>query len=347
MKEVAVLIASMRSSTNLGIAELLKKNHEGRSIKVYHAGAINEEHMPEEFFNEGYTVSPSPDKPEYLEFITGLCQEHNIDVVIPRDSRILNREQVAMLEREGYRVIRPRNEISDQVSDKLRLAQSAREIGINAPTSLVVNNRTEFVDAVMNLREAGEEVCFKPRRGLGGRGFRIIREFDELDNLLYGYQGPAINMATAVSILSQEDSFDDLLVMNFLDGVEYSVDCLCWEGEALAVVPRRKVEYAQLGSYSVQLLENKKEIIELSKKLIRYFKLDYICNIQFRYCKEEPYLIEINRRMSGGITIASMSGVNFPYLALKLALGEPVGDIKPVLERMVVKQPKEMLLELQ
>lgn len=344
VKDLSVLIASMRSSTNLGIAQLLKNNPENRPIKVFHVGAINESHMPQGFFDDGYEVSPSPETPKYLDFLKELCEKHRIDVIIPRDSRILNQEQVALLENEGYRVMRSKNKISNLVSDKQKLAQRAREIGINAPTSIVVNNVGEFTKAVEELRQEGQEICFKPKSGLGGRGFRIIREYDELHNLLYGYQGPSITLDTAIRILSQKKSFDDLLVMNFLEGVEYSADCLCWEGKALAIVPRRKVEYAQLGSYSVQLLEDKPEIIELCKKLIEEFKLDFICNIQFRYSKGEPYLIEINRRMSGGITMASLSGVNFPYLALKLAMGEPLGEIKPVLGSLIVKQPKEMLL---
>ncbi len=42
--------------------------------------------------------------------------------------------------------------------------------------------------------------------------------------------------------------------------------------------------------------------------------------------------------------MASMAGVNFPYLALKLAMDEPFGEIRPILNRLVVRQPKEILL---
>lgn len=345
MRPIKLLIASMRASTNLPIAELIKSNPEGRPVSIYHAGVINESHMPVQYFNDGYELIPNPHDHKYLDYISGLCRQTGIDVILPGDSRILTREQAVQLINQGYRVIRPLSKLSDAVSDKLKLAEMAKKMGINAPTGIVVNNILQFTDAYSKLSQEGKTVCFKPRVGLGGRGFRIIREFDELENLLHGYQGPSINYGTAMDILSKRKSFDDLLVMNYLEGVEYSVDCLSWQGEPLAIVPRRKVEYAQLGSYSVQLLEDKEEIIELCKGLIKEFQLEYISNIQFRYSNDKPYLIEINRRMSGGITLACKSGVNFPYLAVKLAMGEKDFYVKPILNRMVVRKPQEFLLE--
>jgi hypothetical protein len=40
-------------------------------------------------------------------------------------------------------------------------------------------------------------------------------------------------------------------------------------------------------------------------------------------------LLEINPRMSGGIPYACHSGLNFPYWALKMALGECTPDDIP------------------
>jgi acylphosphatase len=41
LKGVNVLIASMRSSTNLGIAGLIKNNPDGRAVSILHAGVID------------------------------------------------------------------------------------------------------------------------------------------------------------------------------------------------------------------------------------------------------------------------------------------------------------------
>jgi carbamoylphosphate synthase large subunit len=237
--------------------------------------------------------------------------EFDIDVFIPRDSRMFTREAAIELEKNNICVMMMKNKQSHIVSDKMLLAEYAGKMGINVPICHVVNNVSAFKDAVDGIMARGKEVCFKPRRGLGGRGFRIIREYDELETMLYGYQGASITYQTALRILGEKESFDDLLVMNYLGGVEYSVDCLSWQGEAMAIVPRRKVEYAQLGSYSVQCLEGNEEIMELSRALIKEFALDYISNIQFRYSRGKPHLIEINRRMSGGIGMASMARGEF------------------------------------
>ena len=60
---------------------------------------------------------------------------------------------------------------------------------------------------------------------------------------------------------------------------------------------------------------------DLAARLTRRLRLDGVFNVQFRDGDGVPYLLEINPRMSGGLLYACLSGLCFPYWAVRLALG--------------------------
>jgi carbamoylphosphate synthase large subunit len=72
--------------------------------------------------------------------------------------------------------------------------------------------------------------------------------------------------------------------------------------------------------------------------------LDYIFNIQVKFNQGLPKLLEINPRMSGGLYFSCLSGVNFPYLAVRLLLGENVEKQEMKLDIKVTFLEKEIIL---
>jgi predicted ATP-grasp superfamily ATP-dependent carboligase len=138
--------------------------------------------------------------------------------------------------------------------------------------------------------------------------------------------------------LKAAGEFPELMVMEFLEGEEYSIDCLAKSGELIAAVPRRK------GGGRIRILENNKELMELAEVFTEEFKLDYIFNIQVKYNQGLPKLLEINPRMSGGLYFSCLSGVNFPYLAVKLLLGKKVEKQETKLDIKATFLEKEIIL---
>lgn len=88
-------------------------------------------------------------------------------------------------------------------------------------------------------------------------------------------------------------------------------------------------------------------IEELARKLTRHFRLNGVFNIQFRDHDGMPFLLEINPRMSGGIHYACLSGVAFPYWAIRLALetAEPEDVPRPKTGIRVGQVNKAIVLE--
>jgi biotin carboxylase len=62
-----------------------------------------------------------------------------------------------------------------------------------------------------------------------------------------------------------------------------------------------------------------------------------------------PKLLEINPRMSGGMHFSCLSGINFPYVAIKILLGEKVDLLTPKfgirashIEKEIILQPESI-----
>ncbi len=103
-----------------------------------------------------------------------------------------------------------------------------------------------------------------------------------------------------------------MLVMEYLDGHEYSVDCIGNNGSLVCAIPRKKPKIVGHG----QMIDLRDDILECTRQLTAAYGLNGVFNVQFRERGSGLGLLEINPRMSGGIGMACLAGPNLPYLAL-------------------------------
>ncbi|CAM4396799.1 ATP-grasp domain-containing protein [Paenibacillus tarimensis] len=262
----------------------------------------------------------------YVEYCADFCRRHRIDVFIPR----LHMEDIVrhihLFDEIGTRVMVCRDrELLEAMMDKRTFYESVRSRNlVEIPDYEVVQTAGQFKEAYERLAAAGHNVCFKPTRSEGGMGFRIINNTTDRLAELYGYVTLSTTFEDAYRTLASQTRFGDLMVMEHLEGPEYSIDCVAdQEGELLVSVPRHK---AQGRMYR---LEDNPELQSLSKRIAKELRIPYAYNIQIRYNKGVPKLLEINPRMSGGLFISCLSGVNMPYLAVNAVLGKPAVPPKP------------------
>ncbi|MDI4644726.1 ATP-grasp domain-containing protein [Cohnella hashimotonis] len=263
---------------------------------------------------------------QYAQFCADYCRRHEIDLFIPR----LHMEEIArhihLFDEVGTRVMVCRDlPLLDAMTVKDRFYEKLRATDVvDIPAYEVVDTPEAFKQAYERLSAEGHRICFKPTKAEGGMGFRIIDNNRNPLADLYGYVTLSTSFEQAYSALSAADRFDDLMVMEWLEGPEYSIDCLASAaGELLAAIPRRKSDGRKY------VLESVPELLDISNKIAKEFRIPYAFNIQVRYNNGIPKLLEINPRMSGGLYISCLSGVNLPYLAVKAALGRPVGPVEP------------------
>jgi len=170
-------------------------------------------------------------------------------------------------------------------------------------------------------------VVVKPPASKGQRGFRILVGQPPSMDEIYNSKpyNPYIDGKTFLEIYKRSGGKRKLLVTEYLPGREYTVDMLLKNGKPLVIVPRERVKIVQGISVISRVVRNQ-ELINAAAAISEALKFDYVINIQFKYSRDGvPKLLEINPRIAGTVCASIEAGAHMPYLAIKLAMGEPIG----------------------
>ncbi|NOU99651.1 ATP-grasp domain-containing protein [Paenibacillus planticolens] len=319
----------------------IRNNEDGRQFKMY-ATHPDRSHMALQAADFADT-EPVLNDDDYVEFALDFCKKHGIDVFIPRLHMYAIAKHVEEFEKAGTKVTVCRDlALLENLLEKQKFYEAIRDKNILAiPDYHVVNTAEQFMNAYDALTQAGHQVCMKPTNAEGGMGFRIISNERNALQDLFGTVTPYLSKDQAYQALSTVDRFNDLMVMELLGGHEYSIDCLATaSGELLAAVPRRKADGR------LRLLEEVPELIEIAHRIAAAYRIPFNYNIQVKYNQGVPKLLEINPRMSGGLHVTCLSGINFPYLAVKSILGEHVGIQEPKYGLLASHIEKYMIMDL-
>lgn len=272
----------------------------------------------------------------YVNWCLEFCRRHQVQVFMPGHMREEIADARAAFELQGTRMIVAGDGATLRLlEDKGRLLESV-PAGVRLHRFYRVRIWSEFEAACAALEQAGMRVCFKPATGIFGLGFYVLDDgMTPLKRLLRS-DGHRISKAELRSVLEGAEAFPELLVMEYLDGAEFSVDVLAESGEVKAMMCRRKPlnGKVRLGRTSrtelvaegqSQVMQHEPEVEAMVRLLVDRFQLGGLLNVQFRSRAErpeKPCLLEINGRMSGGLPYVALSGLNLPLLAVKAALRE-------------------------
>lgn len=260
----------------------------------------------------------SLDPEAYLTHSLEFCRRHAIDVYMPGRGMKEAADARARFAAIGVGLILAADAGTIRHFDDKAAFYAALppEVG-EAPVFFNVNTVAAFSEACRTLTTAGHRVCFKPSKSTGGLGFHILDERHDEVRGLFHHEVVRLAPATAERILASRPDFRDLLVMEYLDGTEYSIDCLGHEGRLWRGIVRRKPTRAG----GAQRIEDRPDLLELARRVAAHFSLGGIFNVQVRCAGDRPKVLEINPRMSGGLYFACLSGVNIPFWAVQMAAG--------------------------
>lgn len=273
-------------------------------------------------------VLPKAKDPDYVNALIEICKKEKVTTIIPQysDELLPMCKNLHRFKELGVEVL------VTEDPKKLQIANSKAELyeffrGENfIPAYTLVSTIDALEASVLSLGYPAVPVCIKPAKGEGGKGFRIITE-EKVDIFNEAAGSPKVNLEAYLNQLKTMNSLPELMVSEYLPGKEYSVDCVCKEGETFICIPRQRIQ-TSMGVASVSLIENNKELIRLSKDIISALKLSYNINIQFKYSSDEkPKLIEINPRVSGSLVANDGAGVNMLEAALRIAYDMPLEDL--------------------
>lgn len=251
----------------------------GTSGKVY-ISDINSDNAGK-FFADGLCLVPPVYDAAYIPELKRIVSEKNITLlfsVIDSDLIVLAQEKEAF-EKLGCRIL-----ISDSTAiatsrDKRITAEFLERIGVRTPAVLSRSSITTY------------PVFIKPADGSSSKHAYRINTAQELDALY-----PRVPNA---------------LLQEFVEGEEYSIDCLGdLDGNPLVIVPRRRTEITNgISTKSVVQLDT--DIIADCKKIMTELKIVGPAVLQCIKTAEGNFFIECNLRFGGGSLVGSKAGGNF------------------------------------
>lgn len=313
------------------VIEMLRANPDGRALQV--VGTHTDPDSPVlRVCDESYP-EPDIDAADYVEWALEFAREHGVDVLVPR---VHLAELAAAKQRfaeGGTRLLCPDAATVLRFADKSLAYAAAAALGLPVPPYRVVDDAAGVRSAYAELAEVAERVCLKPTHGTNGSGYRIL---STTSPALADFAGPAKIRADVDALCSALDDAEAagdprprLLLMPHLTGPEISMDVLAdAAGRPRAVIGRTR-------SRRRRLLVDDGPAREVAETLTAAHGISFLSNTQIRYWRgpsdpaPRPYLLDVNTRISGGLFQTALAGVNLPWAAIRLVLGEDPGPLAP------------------
>ncbi|MFF7865796.1 ATP-grasp domain-containing protein [Streptomyces qaidamensis] len=259
----------------------------------------------------------------YVEYALDQCARRGIDVFVPRLHQSAIVAHRAEFEAAGTAVLAPPPEAVAVFHDKVIAYEAVQAIGVPVPPWYRVRSEDELVAALEELEADGHKACFKPASGAGGVGFRVITRTPFSLMQLSGFPSPYVPLDLVLEALRQAEEPVDWLVMPRLEQPEVSVDCLTGPDNRVRLAVGRTKNGRRRG-FTLH-----EQWLDPARRIAEGFGLHYLSNIQFRMFGDRPVLMDVNTRPAGGLHQLSLCGVNAPWAAVQLALGEDPGEVAP------------------
>ena len=327
MKPLTVFITGAGSPGVRGVMKCYRigAKQEGRKLRLITCD-MNPDSYGFHLADSSYAV-PAGNDPNYIKKMLEICRKERPDLLVSGvDPELLPlSKSKPEFEKLGVRVVLSDPKGIEISQDKAKTYEFFRGSEF-VPKNMLVRSSREFRKAVGALGYPNVPVCFKPAFSYGLRGFRVLKPGVDKSSLLFNEKPTNIfiGLAEAIEIFEQHEEktpLPELLVMEYLEGKEYTVDLLMRDGKPILTIPRERVVTSQ-GISKVAFIEKNQEVISTAETIVRRLGLNYNVNLQLKYAGDTPKLIEVQPRLAGTTVACAGAGANLPYLGLKIALGE-------------------------
>ncbi|MEU5179274.1 ATP-grasp domain-containing protein [Streptomyces longwoodensis] len=259
----------------------------------------------------------------YVEYALDQCRRRSVDVFVPRLHQAAIVAHRADFAAAGTALLAPPPEAVALFEDKVVAYEAVQAIGVPVPPWWRVRTADELVAAVEEVEGAGQKACFKPASGAGGVGFRVVTRTPFSLTHLTGFPSPYVPLDLVVEALRSTDEPVNWIVMPRLEQPEVSVDCLTGRDNVLRMAIGRTKNGRRRG-FTLH-----EQWLEPARRIAEGFGLHHLSNVQFRMFGDRPVLMDVNTRPAGGLHQLALCGVNAPWAAVQLALGEDPGTVEP------------------
>lgn len=330
MKKLRILVTTIGGLTSPDGLLALRHNGEREVFLVgcdAFSGACGR-HFVDRFF-----ISPDSAQSEesYIEALLKATQEYGIDIIVPCG----NEDNLALAKHKSrFSVPIMVGEYTDliQAYDKGAVYEILlQKMPKHAPKYRLASDYETFLEAIYTLGHPHKLLVVKPRFGRGGRGVYVLSEHLRTDIFSNKPDG-AVTLSFFEAALKGDN---ELIIMEHLRAPFISAYSLCSKGRNLFTM-RHIREWGNASQTYRGSVDYDKELEELCSGVISAFRLDFTNNMELAYNESgDLVLFDLNPRLGASSGIDTHLGLNFPYLALKLALGEEIA-----LDRAYLMQQK-------
>lgn len=343
MKDLNVLITAAGNVFMPGTTACIKNNGE-RNIRLVGTD-MSEDASILKMCDAAYQV-PRGDDSRYIDVLLDICRKESIDVLLP----IMSVELPSLAEnRSRFEELGTKVSVSDSkalsiANNKRKLLQFLKQHGLPCAEFYTAHSAEEVKEAAALLGYPKKRVCVKATEGSGSRGFRILDEtvsrFD-----IFLHEKPTsglIRLQEFLSVLEEAAVFPELIVMEYLEGSEYSVDLLADHGKNLITCCRKSLRMEN----SIMLeaiIVDAPEVTELCEAAVEALELDGNIGFDLRERRDgTPMIMECNPRITAGVPYYALAGVNLPYLCIKKLMGEKLPNSKLEYGKIIKRRWLEM-----
>jgi carbamoyl-phosphate synthase large subunit len=256
---------------------------------------------PALYFADDYFMVPFSKNPEFMKTILNLCEDFNIQLVIPtRDEELIlfaqNKERFTEI---GTWVMVSDPKTIKICQDKDLFVDFCKKNNFKIPKTYENNN---------DLSELQFPLFIKPKMGKGGiQTFKANTE-EELNQILKLVEDP--------------------IIQEYIDAPEYTVDLFAdFSGKVISAVPRERINVWGGESLVTKTFKNQVMIKE-TVKLAENLNLLGHNTIQCFFKNNEVIFIEVNPRFGGAASLSFEAGADSPSFLIKLIEGK---DLKPII----------------
>jgi carbamoyl-phosphate synthase large subunit len=301
---IKVLVSGVGAVIGYGIIASLRAMQE----QVFILGIDLDSEAVGKHWCDAFVACPRLDAPNYKEFLVGLVQAHQIDLMIPGLPQEIDFLAAPFMKDEIPTTLALNQiEFIQLAQDKLALHEQLAAEGLpNIPT-MEVGTWREMAQAL------GTPFLLKPRRGMSSRGIHRIE--NETDLNYWKNKGGSEGIAQRI----MGDVADEFTVGVF------------GFGDGTSTVPitfkRRLAPGGATGRAEVVSIPQLDSLVE---RLTQLWKPLGPTNFQFRYHAGNYWLHDVNPRISSSSSIRAAFGFNEPQMCVEFFLRgtRPAPEIK-------------------
>ncbi len=239
-----------------------------------------------------YVIVPRIDEEGYLEIILNICREKEIDGVfslIDPELSLLSANKNKFLQLGTTPIISPEDAV-ETCFDKFKMYQLLTNSGYKTAKSYV--DKEAFYRDV-TAGKISYPVFVKPVKGSASININKVSSPKEMDVLF--------------------DLYDDLMIQEFMDGIEYGADVYIdmLSGKVTSIFTKEKIKM-RAGETDKSVSVKDEALFQLIQEFAEKVGFRGIIDMDIFKIDGEFYISEVNPRFGGGYPHAYACGVNVP-----------------------------------